>query len=146
MQPAVSIENANLISDWFGFWPSFHDAEVISINLHRSLKGKEKGPFLTVVFYSSQMTSELDEKTFYKLIKHCVIELEFENIDSVNLDGFNHQNALDDIEFSEAKNFLGKPAISVAFNSAYGIGFNFICAKVRVVSLTQGKPADHLHA
>ena len=148
MQPPVNveIENSQLILEWFGFWPSFHDAEVISIGLHRSLQGKEKGPFLTTAFYFSQMTSELDEKTFYKLIKHCVIELEFENIESVELEGFNHQNALDGIEFSEAKSFLGKPAISVVFNSAYGVGFDLICSKVRVASLTPGKPVDHLHA
>lgn len=109
------------------------------------MKGKEKGSFLTVVFYASQTTSELDEKTFYKLIKHCVIEPEFENIDSVNLDGFNHQNTLDGIGFSEAKNFLATLAISVVFNSAYGVGFDLICSKARVVSLTQGKPVDHLH-
>lgn len=146
MQLAVEIENANLILDWFGFWPSFHDSEVISINLHRSLHGKEKGPFLTACFYAFQMTSEVDEKSFYKLIKHCVIELEFENVESVELDEFNHQNALDGVEFSNTTNFLGKPAISVVFNSAYGVGFDLKCSKVRVVSLTPGKPADHLHS
>lgn len=146
MQPVVEIENSNLVLEWFGFWPSFHDSEVISINLHRSLRGEEKGPILSVCLYTFQMTSELVENSFYKLIKNCVIELEFESIDSLEIEGFNHQNALDCIEFSETKNLLGSSVISVVFNSAYGVGFDFICSKVRVVSLIPGIPADDLHA
>ncbi len=146
MQSPVEIENSNLILDWFGFWPSFHDSEVIAINLIRSLHGKERGSVVSVSVYAFQMTSELDEKSFYKLVKHCVIELEFENIDSIELDGFNHQNALDGIEFSHVQSLNGKPAISVVFNSAYGVGFDLVCSKARVVSLVPGKPVDDLHA
>ncbi len=32
------ILNARLIIDHFGYWPTFHDAEVLSINFQRDLK------------------------------------------------------------------------------------------------------------
>jgi hypothetical protein len=145
MQPPVEIENSNLVTDWFGFWPSFHDAEVIEINLHRSLRGIENGAVLSASVYAFQMTSEVDEKSFYKLIKNCVIELEFLNIDSLEVEDFNHQNALHNIEFSQVKNISGNHSISVDFNSNYGVSFTFTCSKVRVTSVTPGKPADDLH-
>jgi len=30
-----TIEGAKNLRDWFGYWPSFHDAEVILLHLHR---------------------------------------------------------------------------------------------------------------
>lgn len=146
MQPTVEIENSTLVTDWFGYWPSFHDSEIISINLHRSLRGIENGAILSASIYSFQMTSELDENSFYKLIKHCVIELEFLNIESFELEGFNHQNAIDSIEFSQEKDLLGHSLISVIFNSNYGAYFGFTCLKAKVVSIAPGKPVDDLHS
>ena len=35
--PALgTIEGAKNLRDWFGYWPSFHDAEVILLHLNRS--------------------------------------------------------------------------------------------------------------
>jgi hypothetical protein len=30
-----AVEGAKSLCDWFGYWPSFHDAEVISLHLNR---------------------------------------------------------------------------------------------------------------
>jgi hypothetical protein len=31
MEPYEHIVNHKLVTDWFGYWPSFHDAEVLSM-------------------------------------------------------------------------------------------------------------------
>ena len=96
------IENANIIIDHFGYWPTFHDSEVISIKLERTLDKEHSSVQLRL--YSFEMTSELING-YYKLIKHCFIDFEFLELNKVELDGFNHQNAVLALEFGrEEKN------------------------------------------
>jgi hypothetical protein len=35
-----AVEGAKNLRDWFGYWPNFHDAEVISLHLNRSAISK----------------------------------------------------------------------------------------------------------
>src|SRR5690606_5560362 len=68
----VEFENSEIVREWFGCWPSLHDAEVLSINFDRGV-GKA-GPLITAVVHAFQMTPDVDSKGFYKLIKHCLIQ------------------------------------------------------------------------
>ena len=62
-----TIEGAKNLRDWFGYWPSFHDAEVILLHLNRSDAS-------TLAVHTWEMTKEVDEKGFYVLAKHVVVE------------------------------------------------------------------------
>ena len=146
MEPPVKIENADLIVEWFGYWPSFHDSELLSIYMSRSTASGEFRPNMIAKLYAFEMTSEVTESKHYKLVKHCVIEFEFNDIDSIELDGFNHQNALNGLCFSNVDNSSDKAAISVTCEPAYGVGIDLICSSVRVLSLTPGKPVHDIHA
>ena len=64
------IEGAQALLNWFGYWPTFHDAEVLSIVLKRSGKSQVK----VHVFGG---TSELD-RTGAPAVKHAVATFEFE--------------------------------------------------------------------
>lgn len=78
--------SADLIA-WFGFWPSFHDAEVLRIHLNRCGES-------TVVIHTWQRTDEVDARGYFVLTKHVVVTFVLEAILKVELEDFNHQNVI----------------------------------------------------
>jgi hypothetical protein len=107
------IENSNLIIDHFGYWPTFHDSEIISITFERTLDKGTSSALLRV--YSFEMTDKVVNR-FYKLIKHCFVDIEISDLVKTEMDGFNHQNAVLALEF-------GREGDNVFCNmvSAYGV-------------------------
>lgn len=90
--------------DHFGYWPSFHDAEVISIKFERPWD--ISFPSATLTVYAFEATDELDDENFFKLIKHCSIEIEFVGVTVNSMDGFNHQNVVGSLNFGRKDNNL----------------------------------------
>lgn len=89
----MDIENKELLENIYGSWPSFHDSEVININLYR---GEEPSQFCSLVasFYLYE-TKAINEGTAqYEIIStnNNVAIIEFQNIEHLSLQGFNHQN------------------------------------------------------
>jgi hypothetical protein len=82
-----SVPGAQQVFDWFGYWPPFHDAEVLSIELNRTGMSK-------VRVHTFRMTSEVGPKGFYICDKHCIVTFVLKEITGVELAHFNHQNAL----------------------------------------------------
>jgi hypothetical protein len=56
----TEIQGAGELHDWFGYWPSFHDAEVIGLHLNR--KGSS-----SLRIHTWEMTKDVDEKGYYDL-------------------------------------------------------------------------------
>ena len=113
LEEQKEIENAGLIIDHFGYWPTFHDSEVISISFQRTL---DKGTSLAMLrVYSFEMTDKVIGR-HYQLIKHCFVDIEITDLIKTEIDGFNHQNAVLALEF-------GRKADNVFCNmvSAYGV-------------------------
>ncbi len=81
------IPGASALHDWFGYWPSFHDAEIVGLHLNR--KGGS-----SLRLHTWEMTKEVDEKGYYVLSKHVVVEFILETISSLSLNGFSHQNVV----------------------------------------------------
>ena len=81
------IPGAAELHDWFGDWPSFHDAEIIRLHLNR------KGPSSLRV-HTWETTKEVDEKGYYVMAKHVVVEFILETVYGLRLTGFNHQNVI----------------------------------------------------
>ncbi len=107
------IENARLVIDHFGYWPTFHDSEIISITFERTLDKGTSSAMLRV--YSFEMTDKVVNR-YFKLIKHCFVDIEITDLMKTEIDGFNHQNAVLALEF-------GKEGDNVFCNmvSAYGV-------------------------
>jgi len=107
------IENARLVTDHFGYWPTFHDSEIISITFERTLDKESSSAMLRV--YSFEMTDKVIGR-HYQLIKHCFVDIEIKDLIKIEIEGFNHQNALLALEF-------GREANNVFCNmvSAYGV-------------------------
>jgi hypothetical protein len=143
MSENVGFDGSEIVTDWFGYWPGLHDAEILSVDFQRAVDGS--GPDVYVKVHAFEMTSEVTERGYFKLIKHCIIELRFEQIDDVDLRNFGHQNVIDGISLSFASSKEGSRRIAVEFEAITEMELSFSCAKAVVVGLTPGLPAEGVY-
>jgi hypothetical protein len=146
MEPYEHIINHKLVTDWFGRWPAFHDAEILSMHLERRPLENGSGPSLAVRLHAFEMTGDVDERGHYKLVKHAIITFEFDGMEEISLDGFNCQNVISVLVLEEATSEKGQPALDVCFWSCFGVGCAFRSTLARVKSLEPGKPVEGIYA
>ena len=88
--------NADLLKDvagaaeleaWFGYWPTFHDAEVLSLALGRNGVSR-------LHVHTWHRTNDVDEHGYYVRTKHVVVHFVLEKVTDCDLMDFNHQNVL----------------------------------------------------
>src|SRR5881398_3267216 len=83
------IEGVELLTDIFGRFPSFHDAEIHSVTLS---SGNYAGPVtLEAVIHVFEMTSEIVGNR-YILKNHTLVTFQFDDIQELKLEGFAFQN------------------------------------------------------
>lgn len=96
---------------WFdGQVPSFHDAEVLELALDRVQSR------CRVKIHAFRMTSETDTEGYFKCVKHVIVTFEFAHVCALELEGFNHQNAIYGLELLRLPN--GR--ILMEMEAAYG--------------------------
>ncbi len=134
MFEAPDIPGAADLIAWFGYWPTFHDAEVLSITLDR-----ERG--ITVAVHVFRMTSEVDDKGRYVLDKHAVTRssmtgfpLDESGIVPIELQGFNQQNVLNSLRVE--KRDYGWELI---LDPCFGVNGSIACKSLSV-SIEPGAP------
>jgi hypothetical protein len=114
------IPGAGELFAWFGFWPTFHDGEVLSLHLDRA------GPSRLLV-HTWERTNELDGRRYYVLRKHVVVTFILEDIRDSELDGFNHQNVLSDLTLTKDPN-----GYKLELGPCYGISGTITAGSVRI--------------
>lgn len=82
-----SIPGAQDLHNWFGYWPDFHDAEIIRLHLNRS------GPSSLVV-HTWRTTKRINSKGYNELEKHVMVEFVLNGITDVALEDFSNQNVI----------------------------------------------------
>lgn len=122
-----AIEGAKDLSDWFGYWPSFHDAEVISLHLNR-------GAASSLVLHTWEMTKEVDKQGYYVLAKHVLVEFVMGQVVDLSLSGFNHQNVVFGLGVAPVEG-----GYRLTLEDCYGIS-GTIDARHISIRLTPGKP------
>ena len=135
------IQGSRNLTDIFGYWPSFHDAEVIELHFWRGDVDPKREryvfPVLTVKLHVWELTNEVDERGYLVLRHHTLTTLRFHNIDEFKMEGFNHQNAIFGLSIDQQERADGpSPFFAVQFESAFGIGASFRCFRVEVVDAT----------
>ena len=138
--PVDRIENAEAITSIFGYWPSFHDAEVLELTLRREPAGRVS---LVACIHVFEMTNQVKTDGYFLCQKHSIVTIAFEDADEVVAEGFNHQNALSQLRI-EANDPDGP--LSVAFEGAYGLEASLTCRAIRVASITPGIPAGSVYS
>jgi hypothetical protein len=132
------IEGSKKLTDIFGYWPSFHDAEVIELALWRGDVEPENGrcvfPILKVQLHVWELTEDVNSKGFLVLRHHTLATLRFHDVNEFRMEGFNHQNAILGLSITHQDRSEGRtPVFAVHFNPAHGMGAHFICSRVEVV-------------
>ncbi|WP_300032628.1 Imm50 family immunity protein [uncultured Roseobacter sp.] len=120
--------------DWFGKVPSFHDAEIIDLFLRRNGAS-------TLRIHAWNMTNKVQGRYFI-LEKHAVVEFSIARIVYLELDGFNHQNAIEGLKLSRmdsAKYGKDHDVFELLIEPAYGMAGLFHAQEISV-SFRPGKP------
>ena len=125
----AGIAGAQELYDWFGYWPDFHDAEVLKFQL-------ELGAPSRLQIHTWEMTSRINAAGFYELVKHVVVEFVLNDVTSLNLqDPWGHSILLDLIITKTEVGFR------IDLSSAYGLS-GTIETKEVVLRLIPGNPSE----
>lgn len=151
--PSSQIRNSQRITDIFGHWPSFHDAEIQALRLEIA-DGKpwvvgSDSPILEMTVHVFEMTKDVTPEGYLNLAKHTLVQIRFCNVEEVELLGFSFQNCIFDLEFgTETASYpQGQPVgrvanlLTVKIDSSVGLRGGFRCHSAEVVS---AEPCDDL--
>lgn len=110
------LRNTEAVVSAFGYWPSFHDAPV-----HDFRYNKEGNGEVELTLHGSEMTKEVDEQGYFKLIKHHLVKFKFRQISEANLDRFmEFENILFELGLSTLEEFEAVGKFKVSLDSAMG--------------------------
>jgi hypothetical protein len=125
----ATIDGARELFDWFGYWPSFHDAEIVRLDLRR----REPS---TLDVATWEMTKETDARGYFVLAKHVVVTFVLDEVANLELSGFSHQNVVFgiDVEIEDGK-------FRLSISPSYGLA-GTITADRLSIQLSPGSPAD----
>jgi Immunity protein 50 len=143
------IAGADQLVAVFGYWPSFHDAEVLWLRVDRHFYGDGcYGPTLETLVHAFEMTSEVAADGYYVLRHHVLVHLRFVEVVELRLDGFNCQNALMGLTLTDLRDRqMERVRWSVHFDSAFGVDSSFQCFAVEVLSVVPcSKAGEPMHA
>ena len=113
------------VYDWFGRWPQFHDAEVLSLHLNRT------GTSVLTV-HAWDMTDKVDSGGFYVLQKHIIVRFLLDGITESSFEDFNHQNVLFGLQLTKQD-----AGFNLTLDSSFGLSGS-ILAKNPAIEMTPG--------
>jgi hypothetical protein len=126
-----AIDGAEELYQWFGFWPSFHDAEVVSLRLNRRAPS-------SLIIHTWEMTKEVDEQGYYGTVKHIVVEFIMDRITALTINDFSAQNVIFGLNLAKRDDkFL------LNLEPCYGLAGTIEAENISIL-LRPGKPADSL--
>jgi hypothetical protein len=133
------IQGSEKLTSIFGYWPSFHDAEIIDLHFWRGVVEPDQGrydfPVLTLRIHVWELTNEVNSKEFLVLKHHTLTTLRFCDVDEFRMEGFNHQNAILGLSVTHQQRAKGpSPYFVVHLEPAFGMGASFSCLRVEVVN------------
>jgi hypothetical protein len=117
---SVPVANASALTAHYGRWPSFHDAEVLNLQLNRGEGGQPPSLTLTCLLVDRPAIQGAP----------LLVTMSFHQVDELELSGFNEQNALFDLTLT-----LAERLIEVNLESSYGLSASFSCARVEIVDV-----------
>jgi len=96
--PSHLIKNSSKITDVFGYWPTFHDAEIHSLSLSGDVVDpcdpEWECPMLDIKVHLWEMTDEVTKEGWIVLAKHTLTEMRFQNVEKLELSNFNYHNSM----------------------------------------------------
>ena len=132
------IQGSDKLKSVFGYWPSFHDAEVIEIHFWRgdidTDNSKYVFPILTAKLHLWEITREVGPGGFLGRRNHTLARLRFYDVNDFKMEGFNHQNAILGLRLASCERIEGpSPLFDVHFDPAFGMGATLTCSRIEVL-------------
>lgn len=133
-QVESKFKNSKAVTDIFGYWPSFHDAEVLSLELQRAYDDVPRAT-LKARIYVFEITKEVDDRGYLVLRNHTIVDMLFRAIDESRITSFNHQNVLWGLEISDiTSRQLEHLHFQVHFSSSFGVEAEFKCKAIEIMA------------
>ena len=122
--PTILIPGAEQVIAWFGQWPSFHDAEVLTLSINRE---QESSSLLRIRTWIR--TNRVDEKGLFAREHEACVLFEFSGIKSLRIEG----------EDADAQNVISGLAIDrtdvgtrLVMSPSYGLWGEIVATRFRV--------------
>jgi hypothetical protein len=130
MQNAIQeVPGADALFKWFGYWPDFHDAEVLGIDLNRSGLSR-------VRVHTFEMSNQVGKDGCYVCVKHVIVSFLLEDLKTVQLQAFNHQNALSELALMRTEE-----GFQLLLEPSYGAEGSLTAERIRI-EIEPGIPLD----
>jgi len=97
MEVYEEIQGGRELLEWFGFWPSFHDAEILSISLNRSGESR-------IEIYAFRMTDQIDADGYFVLDKDALVTFYLRDISNLKIENFGSQNVICGLDLVKEEN------------------------------------------
>ena len=138
MPTIPSIPGTEEVLSALGWWPSFHDAEVINFSLSRgaTADAKESEARLDVQVREYEPRHEGTAQYELVLVKNVIIRFAFAGVQDVQVEDFNFQNVIDALHI-QTEATAGKPRLRVEVESIYGFGATWLCSSAMVASVSR---------
>ena len=124
LRPVEFVRKSELVTSHFGTWPSFHDSEVLRVELERA------DACLLISLRAFEMSNAIDQKGNFRREKLCRIVLKFSQVDKLRLEDFNEQNVISELVIEKQSNNV---EIAVSLRSSYGLSGSFVCRAAEVL-------------
>ena len=95
MEPPTFLDKHQALLDFFGYWPSFRDANVLSYVA--PAPGRST---VDLTLHTWEMTSEVDAKGYFVLRKHVLVAFHFAGVHDASLERFHSGNILFGIDIT----------------------------------------------
>lgn len=136
----MAIAGAELLTSIFGYWPSFHDAEVVRFCVERTPLFSE-GPTVEVDVHVFEMTTDVAPDGTYVLRHHTLATLRFSGAANVRMSDFNNQNPLMGLWINDIRERqLEGLQFEVGFDGSFGIEARLLCRDVAVTAVRPWNP------
>lgn len=123
---------ADAIATFFGRWPSFHDAEILTVHIDR------QGQRSSMRVLTSLMTDRTDEAGYFIKDREAVVTFEFSGITSLQLEGedADRQNVVSSIDIE-----TNDSGYRIILGPCYGISGELTVGTL-AAHVEPGKPAQ----
>jgi hypothetical protein len=127
MEAPSFVHNAMHLVEAMGHWPSFHDANVLSVE-----SGADE---LRISIHVFAMTDRVDQAGYYVLEKHHLVTLKLQGVKRASFPEGYESDCLDHLIFARAQD-----AILVSFESHMDRGGQVLCSMAVVESVVPCSP------
>ena len=125
--PSAFVANTAKVIAIYGGWPTFHDAEVVSLSLDRGNFSDIEPSMVVRVWTFKVHRDQTDSNGYYRTTDYSIVTFRFNCPDEWSVEGFNHQNVLAEITFEFIDGL-----VHVTMCGLYGIHAAFRCSSASV--------------